>query len=194
MRRVFDTISLGGPRRGSILEQQEFVPTSQLIDTPPVKSPEKTTGTDVARTKSPIPVAPTERVLTEGKFFRVGSQKFHPRGVTYGPFKPDPAGSTFPKPEQAEREAGGERRVPDRRDAPAERSVRKWGNSPLLPCDISIAMLETRALTGAARGGRRLDGRAGRACRGRSAGVARHVREHDLAACPGHRSHPFWLR
>src|SRR5271169_1524572 len=104
MRRVFDTTLLGGSRRGSVLEQQEFVPTSQLIDTPPVKPLEKTTGADVARTKSPIPVAPTERVVTEGKFFRVGSQKFHPRGVTYGPFKPDPAGGTFPKPEQVERD------------------------------------------------------------------------------------------
>src|SRR6202040_3708935 len=104
MRRVFDTISLGGPRRGSILEQQEFVPTSQLIDTPPVKSPAKATGADATRIKSTIPVAPTERVVTEGKFFRVGSQKFHPRGVTYGPFKPDQTGSTFPKAEQVERD------------------------------------------------------------------------------------------
>ena len=104
MRRSFDTILEHGPRRGSILDHEEFVPTPQLIDTPPVKSLEKATTTDAARAKSPTVVAPTERVVTEGKFFRVGSQKFHPRGVTYGPFKPDQVGSTFPKPEQVERD------------------------------------------------------------------------------------------
>jgi glycosyltransferase involved in cell wall biosynthesis len=102
MRRAFDTNVVQGSRRGSVLEHEEFVPSSQLIDIPPVKSLEKVTGADAARAKSSIPVAPTERVVTEGKFFRVGSQKFHPRGVTYGPFKPDAAGSTFPKPEQVE--------------------------------------------------------------------------------------------
>ncbi len=51
------------------------------------------------------PVAlPAERVLTDGKFFRIGAQKFHPKGVTYGPFKPDASGCTFPRPEQVERD------------------------------------------------------------------------------------------
>src|ERR1035441_9144844 len=104
MRRLFGTILMHGPRRGSILDYEEFVPTSQLINTPPVKSLEKATRTGVVRPKSPPVVAPTERVVTEGKFFRVGSQKFHLRGVTYGPFKPDETGNTFPKPEQVERD------------------------------------------------------------------------------------------
>ncbi len=47
---------------------------------------------------------PAERVLTEGKSFRIGARKFHPKGVTYGPFKPDANGSTFPSPEQVEKD------------------------------------------------------------------------------------------
>src|SRR5580704_12917052 len=104
MRRVFDTSVVQSPRRGSVLEHEEFVPTSQLIDTPPVKSPAKAARADVARSKTPNVATPAERVVTEGKFFRVGSKKFHPRGVTYGPFKPDETGCTFPKPEQVERD------------------------------------------------------------------------------------------
>src|SRR5260221_11110465 len=104
MRRLFGTTLAQDPSRGSILDQEEFVPTPQLIDTPPVKHLERATRIDVARTKSPNVVAPTERVVTEGKFFRVGSQKFHPRGVTYGPFKPDQGGGTFPKAEPSQRD------------------------------------------------------------------------------------------
>ena len=58
----------------------------------------------VSTAKSPRIATPTERVVADGKFFRVGSQKFHPKGVTYGPFKPDETGNTFPKPEQVERD------------------------------------------------------------------------------------------
>ncbi|MEI6084342.1 MAG: glycosyltransferase [Verrucomicrobiota bacterium] len=49
-------------------------------------------------------VSPAERVLTDGKFFRVGAKKFFPKGVTYGPFKPDAAGCTFPTPERVEKD------------------------------------------------------------------------------------------
>src|SRR6266436_7472327 len=104
MRRLFGTSLVQGPGRGSVLDHEKFVPIPQLIDTPPVEYLERATRKDAARTKSPRVVAPTERVVTEGKFFRIGSQKFHPRGVTYGPFKPDSAGGTFPKPEQVERD------------------------------------------------------------------------------------------
>jgi O-antigen biosynthesis protein len=51
-----------------------------------------------------IAASPAERVLTDGKFFRVGAKKFYPKGVTYGPFKPDPTGDTFPSREQVERD------------------------------------------------------------------------------------------
>ena len=35
------------------------------------------------------------RAVVDGKFFRVGSEKFHIKGVTYGPFAPDASGQTF---------------------------------------------------------------------------------------------------
>src|SRR5580704_1004908 len=104
MRRTFGTSLVRSLSRGPILDHQEFVPTPQLIDAPPLKPLEKAVPTDLLRSKPSPVVPPTERVVTEGKFFRVGSQKFHPRGVTYGPFKPDQAGGTFPKPEQVERD------------------------------------------------------------------------------------------
>ncbi len=54
---------------------------------------------------SPRPSAPTtataaDRVRADGKFFRIGSRKFHPKGVTYGPFRPDEKGCAFPPPER----------------------------------------------------------------------------------------------
>jgi O-antigen biosynthesis protein len=44
------------------------------------------------------------RVVVDGKFFRLGENKFHPKGVTYGPFAPNAQGETFPDPAQAERD------------------------------------------------------------------------------------------
>lgn len=38
------------------------------------------------------------RVRVDGKFFRAGGRKFYLKGITYGPFKPDAAGLTFPSP------------------------------------------------------------------------------------------------
>jgi GT2 family glycosyltransferase len=35
------------------------------------------------------------RVRVDGKFFRLGDQKFHPKGVTYGPFAPNAAGERY---------------------------------------------------------------------------------------------------
>ena len=104
MRRFFVTSLLDSPSRGSVLDHEEFVPTPQLTETPPVKHPERAVQPDWTSAKPLVVAAPTERVVTEGKFFRVGSQKFHPRGVTYGPFKPDETGCTFPKAEQVERD------------------------------------------------------------------------------------------
>src|SRR6184192_2533765 len=37
----------------------------------------------------------SESVVVDGKFFRLHAQKFHLKGVTYGPFAPDLAGQTF---------------------------------------------------------------------------------------------------
>ena len=39
-------------------------------------------------------------VRTDGKFFRIGAEKFYPKGVTYGPFQPDDSGNVFPLPER----------------------------------------------------------------------------------------------
>jgi O-antigen biosynthesis protein len=36
------------------------------------------------------------RVTIDGKFFRLGARKFHPKGVAYGPFVPTPQTGTFP--------------------------------------------------------------------------------------------------
>ncbi|MBM3837977.1 MAG: glycosyltransferase [Verrucomicrobia bacterium] len=41
------------------------------------------------------------RVRVDGKFFRAGARKFHPKGVTYGPFAPNGRGEPFPETEQA---------------------------------------------------------------------------------------------
>jgi GT2 family glycosyltransferase len=40
------------------------------------------------------------RVSVDGKFFRLGAEKFHVRGVAYGPFAPNAAGRPFASPEQ----------------------------------------------------------------------------------------------
>jgi O-antigen biosynthesis protein len=49
---------------------------------------------------SPV-LAPADRVKVDGKFFRLGREKFFVKGVTYGPFAPDHSGETFGTPEQA---------------------------------------------------------------------------------------------
>lgn len=50
-----------------------------------------------------IPAAST-RVRLDGKFFRLGPDKFFVKGVTYGPFEPNADGDPFPSPEQAARD------------------------------------------------------------------------------------------
>src|SRR3954466_14667628 len=40
----------------------------------------------------------TDRVRRDGKFFRLGEQKFYVKGVTYGPFAPDENGEYFASP------------------------------------------------------------------------------------------------
>lgn len=56
---------------------------------------------------SPVPDAATldrTRVTVDGKFFRLGDRKFHPKGVTYGPFAPNAAGEFLPDPAEMERD------------------------------------------------------------------------------------------
>jgi GT2 family glycosyltransferase len=44
------------------------------------------------------------RVRVDGKFFRVGSQKFWVKGVTYGPFRANSKGDPLPEPEHVQRD------------------------------------------------------------------------------------------
>ncbi len=46
----------------------------------------------------------TNRVRRDGKFFRLGTEKFYVRGVTYGPFALDRAGRPFPDRERVRRD------------------------------------------------------------------------------------------
>src|SRR5690349_16480895 len=41
------------------------------------------------------------RVSVDGKFFRLGDQKFYITGLSYGPFAPDTLGSRFASAEQS---------------------------------------------------------------------------------------------
>ncbi|HVT88020.1 MAG TPA: glycosyltransferase [Tepidisphaeraceae bacterium] len=42
------------------------------------------------------------RVRRDGRFFRLGTEKFYVKGVTYGPFEANRDGDPFPNPEQAQ--------------------------------------------------------------------------------------------
>src|SRR5581483_8905111 len=44
------------------------------------------------------------RVSVAGKSFRLGDSKYFAQGLAYGPFAPDPSGSTFASPEQTARD------------------------------------------------------------------------------------------
>ncbi|HTW93969.1 MAG TPA: glycosyltransferase [Tepidisphaeraceae bacterium] len=48
--------------------------------------------------------AVTNRVRRDGKFFRLGTEKFFVKGVTYGPFALDAQGDPLPPPEQVRRD------------------------------------------------------------------------------------------
>ena len=46
----------------------------------------------------------TNRVRRDGKFFRLGEEKFFVKGVTYGPFAPNSQGHFLPEPQQVRRD------------------------------------------------------------------------------------------
>jgi hypothetical protein len=54
------------------------------------------------RARRVVPV--TDRVWRDGKFFRLGTEKYYVRGVTYGPFAPNADGDPLPSLEQARRD------------------------------------------------------------------------------------------
>lgn len=47
---------------------------------------------------------PANRIRRDGKFFRLGDEKFFVKGVTYGPFAPDENGLLLPSPQQIRRD------------------------------------------------------------------------------------------
>ncbi len=52
----------------------------------------------------PATIPNSDRVRVDGKFFRLGEQKFYAKGVTYGPFAPGEDKSFFPPRAQLERD------------------------------------------------------------------------------------------
>ena len=70
-----------------------------------------TSATEAQRTDPPAPAgrsrkveAPTNRVRRDGKFLRLGADKFYVKGVTYGPLPPNAHGEPFASPEQTRRD------------------------------------------------------------------------------------------
>jgi O-antigen biosynthesis protein len=51
-----------------------------------------------------VPATERPRVRIDGKFFRLGAEKFYLKGLTYGPFAPDVGGHFFASPEQTARD------------------------------------------------------------------------------------------
>jgi len=62
-------LSAEGPVRQDLI----VAPSAATVDSTPAALP---------------PISPADRVQIDGKFFRLGARKFHPKGVTYGPFQP----------------------------------------------------------------------------------------------------------
>ncbi|MBN8247163.1 MAG: glycosyltransferase [Verrucomicrobia bacterium] len=60
--------------------------------------------TDTRANQAPATKPPTGRVHVDGKFFRRAGAKFHPKGVTYGPFAPNEDGEPFAGREQTVRD------------------------------------------------------------------------------------------
>jgi glycosyltransferase involved in cell wall biosynthesis len=53
---------------------------------------------------TPPTLAAQPRLTASGKFFRLGSAKFYPKGVTYGPFRPGAGGQPFLERPETERD------------------------------------------------------------------------------------------
>jgi GT2 family glycosyltransferase len=64
--------------------------------------PHPLTGPHSGRQRVAQPV--TNRVRRDGKFFRLGSQKFYVKGLTYGPFAPNADGDPLPAPDLARKD------------------------------------------------------------------------------------------
>ncbi|MGH9592095.1 MAG: hypothetical protein ACRD5L_03320, partial [Bryobacteraceae bacterium] len=65
-------------------------------------SPEQLTCAPTGRQRRVQPT--TNRVRRDGKFFRLGDEKFYVKGVTYGPFKANRDGELLPERAQVRRD------------------------------------------------------------------------------------------
>ncbi len=65
-----------------------------------VSSPARSASAGRQRRAEPV----TNRVRRDGKFFRLGEEKFYVKGVTYGPFAPNRDGDPLPEAEQVRRD------------------------------------------------------------------------------------------
>ncbi|HEV7300936.1 MAG TPA: glycosyltransferase [Tepidisphaeraceae bacterium] len=76
-----------------------------VVDTPlapQVSAPADAPVAGGGRARRAVPV--TDRIWRDGKFFRLGSEKFYVRGVTYGPFAPNADGDPLPGMAQVRRD------------------------------------------------------------------------------------------
>src|SRR6187455_177319 len=67
-------------------------PTTFRREAPPVLAYQRATSVEGRKR---VIEAPPNRVRRDGKFFRLGDEKFYVKGVTYGPFAPDSNGQHF---------------------------------------------------------------------------------------------------
>ena len=51
-------------------------------------------------TRRDTPIDPGARIAADGKFLRLGADRFLVKGVTYGTFAPDAQGCQFPSPQR----------------------------------------------------------------------------------------------
>ena len=73
-------------------------PAAHLTSTPAATAAKGRSNQTTGRQRRVEPV--TGRVRRDGKFFRLGEEKFYVKGVAYGPFEPNAAGQPFASPEQ----------------------------------------------------------------------------------------------
>ena len=66
--------------------------------TPPISVDHESKGTGRSRRAEAV----TSHIRRDGKFFRLGADKFYVKGVTYGPFAPNADGDYLPSPGQTE--------------------------------------------------------------------------------------------
>ncbi len=61
-------------------------------------------ATPLAGGRKRVAVPVTNRVRRDGKFFRLGTEKFFVKGVTYGPFAKNSLGEHYPEPDEVRRD------------------------------------------------------------------------------------------